>query len=103
MGQSLSFGMPMGAEWFCVLPILAFAVGAFVVVVVQSSRRRPPPPSAFPVIPVAPPVGPGRFKVSGVERATRKASVWYCEADSEANARVKAELEGIVVTAVERV
>lgn len=46
---------------------------------------------------------PGRFRVHGVDRTTRKDVVWNCSAQSEANARAKAELEGIYVTAVDRV
>jgi hypothetical protein len=49
----------------------------------------------------APPVtvalGPGRFKITGVDRQSKMDTTWHCAADSEANARVKAELEGIVV------
>jgi hypothetical protein len=41
-----------------------------------------------------------RFKIAGVDRATRMDTVWYCFADNEANAKVKAELEGIIVTSV---
>lgn len=46
------------------------------------------------------PVSPGRFRVSGVDRESRLDTTWYCDADSEANAKVKAELEGIIVTSV---
>jgi hypothetical protein len=69
---------------------------------------RQPPLRAFPVQPLPTTldssdlVGPGRFKVTGVDRQTRMDTVWHCQAENEANARVKAELEGIVVTAVER-
>ena len=44
--------------------------------------------------------GPIRFKIEGVDRSTKLETTWYCEARTEANARAKAELEGIVVTAV---
>jgi hypothetical protein len=44
---------------------------------------------------------PGRWKVVGVDRATKMDTTFHTNADSEANARVKAELEGIVVTTVE--
>lgn len=103
MGVFLLFGMPMGAKWLCILAFFGLlAAGAVAAIIVQSRESRRRPSSAFPVEPVAP-AGPGRFKVSGVERATKKDTVWYCEADSAANAQVKAELEGIIVTAVERV
>jgi hypothetical protein len=91
----------------------------------ERGRQQPPPPPvplrAFPVqlqrptmhdradlseladlVTPADLVGPGRFKVTGVDRQTRMDTVWHCHAENEANARVKAELEGIVVTGVER-
>lgn len=80
----------------------------------RMAREQPQPPArpaplrAFPVQPLPTAldssdiVGPGRFKVTGVDRQTRMDTVWHCQAESEANARVKAELEGIVVTGVER-
>ena len=45
---------------------------------------------------------PGKFKVSGVDRKTKRDCVWYCQAASAENAKAKAELEGIVVTRVDR-
>ncbi|MGD0767449.1 MAG: hypothetical protein ABSB42_04415 [Tepidisphaeraceae bacterium] len=41
-----------------------------------------------------------KFRVMGVDRATKMDTTWFCIADNEANAKVKAELEGIVVTSV---
>ncbi|HEX4123879.1 MAG TPA: hypothetical protein VHY37_04070 [Tepidisphaeraceae bacterium] len=46
--------------------------------------------------------GPGRFLVKGVDRDSRMDTAWHVHAESEANARAKAELEGIIVTRVER-
>ncbi|QOV89744.1 hypothetical protein [Humisphaera borealis] len=46
--------------------------------------------------------GPGRFRVSGVTRTTQADAEILVEAASESNARVKAELKGMVVTAIER-
>jgi hypothetical protein len=60
------------------------------------------PQSAPPLPPPVPASGPGQFKISGVDRVTKQDRVWHGQADSPANARVKAELEGIIVTAVER-
>ena len=90
-----------------------------------NEREKPPPPPAplraFPVqfreptmldrsdlaelADIVSPVerdGPGKFRIRGVDRKTRMDTTWYCEAESAENARVKGELEGIVVTAVER-
>jgi hypothetical protein len=47
--------------------------------------------------------GPGRFRIVGVDRATKMDTTWFCEAQSIGNAQAKAELEGIVVTAIDRV
>jgi hypothetical protein len=44
----------------------------------------------------------GRFEVSGVDRESKMDTTTYVTADSAANARVKAELDGIIVTQVRR-
>ena len=93
----LGFGMPMGAEWICILAFMGIIVAVAVVAILARGRRPAPHGS-----PVGPPSGPGKFKVAGVRRDSRQDVVWFCEADSPANAQVKAELEGIIVTAVER-
>jgi hypothetical protein len=54
------------------------------------------------LVPAAVESVPGLYVVSGVDRDSKMDTVWRVQADSEANARVKAELEGIVVTGVER-
>ena len=59
-----------------------------------------PQPAAFPVQLLSD--RPGRFRVSGVIAATEQEVVWLIDAQSEANAVVKAELRGAVVTKVER-
>jgi hypothetical protein len=60
--------------------------------------RTPPPPKPSPPID-----GPGKFRIEGVDRATKMDTVWHVDAASEGNARAKAELEGIIVTRVDRV
>ncbi len=62
----------------------------------------------FPVIEVipeySPPTdGPGQYCVEGVDRQTKMDKTLHIQADSAANAKVKAELEGIVVTSVKKV
>jgi hypothetical protein len=44
---------------------------------------------------------PPSFKITGIDRDTRMDTTWHVKAESEANARVKAELEGIIVTEIE--
>jgi hypothetical protein len=64
-----------------------------------------PTPPGFPVIEVipeySPPTdGPGKYRVEGVDRKTEMDTTLHVHADSAANAKVKAELQDIVVTAV---
>ncbi|MGD0462160.1 MAG: hypothetical protein ABSB74_06705 [Tepidisphaeraceae bacterium] len=47
--------------------------------------------------------GPGQYCVEGVDRQTKMDKTLHIQADSAANAKVKAELEGIVVTSVKKV
>lgn len=42
-----------------------------------------------------------KWKVSGVEKSTGNDATWLIDAESRANAKVKAELKGMIVTAVE--
>ena len=56
-----------------------------------------------PVVPIAEPEGPGRYRVAGVDKNTRADREEVIQADSRANAQVKAELDGIIVTAVNRI
>lgn len=64
------------------------------------------PPDAAPIAPNAIPVDlladqPGKFKVSGVDRNSGLDEVLYIDAESGSNAKVKAELRGMIVTHVE--
>jgi hypothetical protein len=59
--------------------------------------------AAFPRSSSVPNDGPGKFHITGVDRATKMDTTWYCDAASEANAKAKGELEGIIVTRVDRV
>jgi hypothetical protein len=47
--------------------------------------------------------GPGQYRIKGVHRQTKLDISKYIQADSAANAQVKAELEDIVVTSVQKV
>jgi hypothetical protein len=66
------------------------------------ARPRVPnvPRRAFPVELIDD--GAGRYRICGVERETEKDQQVMIEADSRANALVKAELRGIVVTRIEK-
>lgn len=47
--------------------------------------------------------GPGRFRVTGVNKDSREDALVEVNASSPANAKVKCELDGMVVTGVERI
>jgi hypothetical protein len=82
--------------------LLIAGVGFAVFVIVKHySIRRRIEARGFPL--PAQPDGPGSYRVIGVDRTTREDKDITIEAASSDNARVKAELEGIVVTEVRRV
>jgi hypothetical protein len=77
---------------------------------VRSAQSPPPavlggidPRSAFPVVAEEVSDRPGKFRISGVDKQTGMDVTDHVTADSAANAKVKAELRGIVVTRIERV
>ncbi|MGD0387824.1 MAG: hypothetical protein ABSC42_02620 [Tepidisphaeraceae bacterium] len=47
--------------------------------------------------------GPGRYRIEGVNRATKEDVVREIQANSAANAKAKAELDDILVTAVTKI
>lgn len=68
----------------------------------SESAIRPP---GFPVVTVIPDYtqptdGPGRYRIEGVDRNTKNDATRDIHADSLANAKIKAELDGIIVTSV---
>jgi hypothetical protein len=106
-----------GSDWVSFLLLLFFFPGCIVYEVWRSSAAKFVCPSCgnagmIPItapaaqvraLPSVEPSGPGRFRVSGVDRETRMDCAQYYDAESEQNAKVKAELDGIVVTDVARV
>ena len=81
--------------------LAALAVGVFIAVRLVVRKREASLPSAFPVIPLSD--GPGDYIVRGVHKDTRADTERTIQAESRANAMVKAELEGIVVTSIDKV
>ena len=80
--------------------VLVAAPAAVVLMLLRAKRREP---SAFPVLPAAAEAdGPGAYVVAGVDRTTRADREVTIDAASRANARVKAELEGIIVTSIRK-
>ncbi len=61
----------------------------------------------FPVIQktledIPPSTGSGRYRIDGVDRETKLGMTFHIESDSAANAKVKAEHKGLIVTSVQK-
>jgi hypothetical protein len=98
---ALSWPGPFEALLLVLLLLVVIALPIIVLTVafrLSRGKRQP----AFPVLPSAEPDGPGRYRVIGVDKTTRADRELTVDAASRANAQVKAELEGIVVTNVTR-
>ena len=80
------------------LVLLCVAAAVIVLLVRGKSPRRVQ--AAFPVVPTAEADGPGTYRVVGVDKNTRADREMTVDAASRANAQLKAELDGIIVTAV---
>jgi hypothetical protein len=81
--------------------LILFAVPAAVVLlVVRGKKSGQPPRAAFPVVLTAEADGAGTYRVVGVDKNTRGDRELTIDAASRANAQVKAELDGIIVTSV---
>lgn len=97
----LALGVPGPFEILLLMLMLGVPVVVVLVVLLRvKSRRREAP--AFPIVPTAELDGPGKYRVVGVDQASRADRDVVVEAASRANAQVKAELDGIVVTSVAR-
>jgi hypothetical protein len=85
--------------------VLVCLVGAVAVAIVQSQLKRSAQRYLDPLAPKERGTvgdGPGKYKVYGVDRSTKMDTSWVCEAESRANAAAKGRLEGIEVTALEK-
>jgi hypothetical protein len=91
----------MGRIGLLELIFIAGVCFAIFVIVKHYSNRRRIEPRGFPL--PAQPDGPGTYRIIGVDRATREDKDITVQAASSENARVKAELDGIIVTEVHRV
>jgi hypothetical protein len=87
---------------FELLILMVFIAAPIVVILalLRGMKRPAAPPAAFPVVTSAEADGPGSYRVVGVDRATRADRDVTIEAASRANAQVKAELDGMVVTSL---
>jgi type III secretory pathway component EscS len=71
-------------------------------------RRSVPHPPGFPVVTrdaeyAVPADGPGQYRIQGVHRQSKMDISKYIQADSAANAKIKAELDDIVVSSITKV
>ncbi|MGD0770867.1 MAG: hypothetical protein ABSB42_22010 [Tepidisphaeraceae bacterium] len=70
----------------------------------EAARNHHDYPGVTVVPDYSPPTdGPGRYRIQGVDRSTKQDATQDIQADSAANAKVKAELDGIVVTSVTKI
>jgi hypothetical protein len=102
VNTSLALNFP-GPFKFVLLGGLALLVlgPVFLLITVLAIRSgRAKAHAAFPITTPATADGPGSYRVTGVDRQTRGDRDVTIQADSRANAQVKAELEGIIVTSV---
>ena|SRR5437016_13353637 len=95
----LAFSMPGPFEILLLLLVVAFPI---VVLTIALRLTRGKRQQAFPVLPAAEPDGPGSYRIVGVDKSTRADRAITIDAASRANAQVKAELEGIIVTGVSK-
>ena len=92
--------MPGPFETVLLLAFLLVPLAIVVLFAMLIARRNRAATGGFPI---TQPDGPGNYKIVGVDSATRQDKQLTLQAESRANAQVKAELDGIVVTAVSKV
>jgi len=89
--------------WCLILGVIGLVIQS---AVKSANKGNPSTPPPLPIDrQISKPVvvdGPGHFTIVGVDRATKMDTTWHCDAASEANARAKADLEGILVTGIKR-
>jgi hypothetical protein len=94
----VALAFPGPFEILILLVLIAVPAAVVLLVLRGKSPRRERP--AFPIVPTGEADGPGTYRVVGVDKTTRADREITVEAASRANAQVKAELEGLIVTAV---
>ena len=107
MRPLLNWGIVIGVIGL-VIVIMKFAVKSGIKEAQDESapgRQSPPHPPGFPVVTrdaeyAVPPDGPGQYRIQGVHRPSKMDVSKYIQADSAANAKIKAELEDIVESSV---
>ena len=104
-----SLGVPPGPAILVAVVLAGVSITAYTInqfkaqKVLDESYKQATSPALAQQPSAAPFDGEGRFRVVGVDRKTGMDTTWYTHAASAANAKVKGELQGIVVTQVTRV
>jgi hypothetical protein len=98
MNPTVAIGWPGPLE-MGLLALIALAIPAAIIVMVMWACGRRSVPPAFPVMPAFAD-GPGTYLVAGVDKNTRADRQTEYDAQSRANAVVKAELDGVIVTSI---
>ena len=99
----VAIGFPGPCE-LAFLVLLLLAVPTAMLLLLRGAFGRRANPGGFPVIAQTDePDGPGKYRVIGVDKNSRADRDETVEAASRANAQVKAELDGIVVTNVTKI
>jgi len=94
--------MPGFGSLICLAVFGGIIAGVVCLIVFISKQANPPQnPPFYPPFQNPPTNMPGTYLVKGVDRNTRQDTSLRIQAESEANARVKADLAGIVVTSVQ--
>ncbi len=86
-----------------VIVIIKFAVKSGIEEATNPASPAGPPGFPIPASASGAPIlpdGPGQYRIQGVHRETKMDISKYIQADSAANAKVKAELDDIVVTSI---
>lgn len=91
----------IGAFWliFILFLVIKYAVRAGTGNGHQEPRvgdRVGPPPQEF-LDRVTQITGPGFYEIKGVDKTSKMDTTWRVNAESEAHARIRAELEGIII------
>ena len=98
--MEVALSWPGPCELVAVLLILAVPAALVLVMLRRKRAEAEAQRPAFPVVTAADADGPGTYRVVGVDKATRADRAITVDAASRANAQVKAELDGLIVTAV---
>ena len=101
------FGVPPGPAMIVAMVLAALSIFGYMVnqfksqkILDETYKEVTAPKPTAPSIVVD---GEGKYRVLGVDKASGMDTTWYTPASSAANAKIKGELQGIIVTEVTKV